>query len=339
MSANLNGEKEGKAAMMYVGDQPWHGLGTKLTKEATSAEAIKAARLDWKVKKEPIFFKSGAELKAIEGKFATVRQDTKESLGVVGARYTELQNEEAFSFFDGIVGIKEAMYHTAGALGNGEKVWLMAKLPGYVKVIGHDVTEKYLLLSNSHDGSGSVKVLFTPIRVVCQNTLNIALQGASGENTFRMRHTPGMGMKIEEAQEALGIVSAKFSMFEDMARKLATTELTVAASKKYFANVASRTGEAAKLAKGEKPAAKTQAIIDEMSRLFEEGRGAELKGAKGTAWGAFNAVAEFVDYYRGTSGETNFDVRMNRADSMLFGTGAAMKNRGWADALALAGIK
>lgn len=336
MSANL-AETNGKTAMMYVGAEPWHGLGTKLGKLATSQEAIVAAGLDYAVEKRPIFF-HGADnsnaLTTIADKYATVRMDSKQALGVVGSQYKVLQNKEAFSFFDAIVGLKEAIYHTAGALGKGETVWLLAKLPGEVKVIGHDVSEKFLLLTNSHDGSGSIKVLFTPIRVVCQNTLNVAL-GAKAD-AFSIRHTPGMGLKVEEAQKALGIVNQRFGLFQDAARALAATELTVKASQAFFTKVANRYGEAPELKKGEELPAKTRAIIDEMTRLFEQGRGAELRGAKGTAWGAFNAVAEFVDFYRPTRAGDVSAIRASRADSLLFGTGKAMKQRAWDEALALA---
>jgi phage/plasmid-like protein (TIGR03299 family) len=335
MSHNLNETKDG-AAMMYVGETPWHGLGKKLEAAATSAEAIKAAKLDWTVKKSPAMVATAKGSKVIPGKFAVLREDSQMPLGVVGERYTPLQNAEAFSFFDAVVGLKEAIYHTAGALGEGEKVWLLAKLPGEVKVVGHDISEKFLLLTNSHDGSGSVKVLFTPIRVVCQNTLNIALSAKEDSFSFSMRHTPGMGLKVEQAQEALGIVNQRFDIFQEAARKLATVDLTKKAVADYFARVANRYGEAPKLAKGEEQNPRTKAMLDEMTRLFEQGRGAELKGAKGTAWGAFNAVAEFVDYYRPTVGSTNFEVRAGRADSLLFGTGKAMKQRAWDEALALA---
>lgn len=336
MAHNLN-EKDGKAAMMYVGAEPWHGLGTKLEGASTSAEAIAAAGLDWAVSKEPAFFKKPAKdgltgFKAIPDAFAVVRGDTQDALGVVGKRYTPLQNRDAFSFFDAIVGMKEAIYHTAGALGQGERVWLLAKLPGYVRVVGDDVTEKFLLLTNTHDGTGSVKVLFTPIRVVCQNTLNGALEGA--DKAFKMRHTPGMGLKVEEAQKALGIVSAKFGIFEEAARKLAASELTIQAEKNYFERVALK-GKT--LGEGEEIPAKTQTIIEEMSRLFETGRGADMKGAKGTLWGAYNAVVEYADFYRGTNGNGTREIRMNRADASIFGTGAAMKERAWAAALEMAG--
>ena len=174
MSHNLN-VTNNKTSMMYIGESPWHKLGTKLDKPATAFEAIQAAQLDFMVVKFPI--KTVRHELPVENHFATVRTDTLQTLGVVGSRYEPIQNKDAFDAFDTLVGEGEAIYHTAGALGKGERIWLLAKLPDYIRVNLNDIVEKYLLLVNSHDGSGSVKVKLTPIRVVCENTLSMALQG------------------------------------------------------------------------------------------------------------------------------------------------------------------
>ena len=270
-------------SMMYVGDKPWHGLGTKLDKVATSAEAIVAAGLDWKVEKRPLYAGFGNdEWKQLPWKFATCRMDTKQPLGVVGSIYRPLQNTEAFSFFDAIVGVKEAMYHTAGALGDGERVWILAKLPGYVRVMKDDISEKFLLLVNSHDGSKAAQMMFTPIRVVCQNTLNVALGGA--EIQAKVRHTTNMGTRIDEVRETLGIINQKFTLFEEAAKQLAVTQLTKGAWTAYLQGL--------KLAPKSREEATTrlQNITEDVTRLFESGKGATMVSAKGTAWGAFNAV-------------------------------------------------
>lgn len=312
MSHNIN-------SMMYYGEKPWHKLGNEVSKAQTSAEAIIAAKMDWKVNKEQLFLKSG---EPAHGAMATIREDNGAQLGIVGDVYRPLQNKEAFSFFDAIVGEKAAMYHTAGVLGAGEVVWMLAKLPGEIRTLGDDVSEKFLLLTNSHDGTSSVRVMFTPIRVVCQNTLNIALAGT--EKIARVKHCATMGQRIDYVRETIGIVSAQFSLFEDITRKMAMTQVTSEALKKYF--IAS--GIVPQIKEGEEVSTRAQNIMEEVSTLFERGKGAELPAAKGTLWGAFNAVTEYVDYFRSSKGD-------NRAKSLLVGSGANIKQKAFDSALAL----
>lgn len=155
----------GKAAMMFYGETPWHGLGTRLDNPATAAEAIVAAALDFSVDLEAITTTDGVP---VPQRKAVMRADSGDVLGVVGNSYIPIQNAEAFAFLDSVVAEGEVRYHTAGALGKGERIWMLAKLPGHIRIKNSDdVTDKYLLLSNSHDGSAALRVFFTPIRVVC----------------------------------------------------------------------------------------------------------------------------------------------------------------------------
>lgn len=312
MAHNIN-------SLFYYGAKPWHKLGTEVKEAQTSAGAIEAAGLNWQVQKHQLQRADGVQVDA----FATVRSDTLENLGVVGDVYRPLQNREAFSFFDAIVGEKAAIYHTAGALGKGETVWILAKLPGYIRVVGDDVSEKYLLLTNRHDGSGAVQVRFTPIRVVCQNTLNVALGGT--ERAFKARHTGNLGLRVKSVQDYLGIVDAKAALFEQAAQRLATVQLTQEAWKNYLG----KSGLLPEVKEGERPSSRAYQIIEDASRLFERGQGQDLPGARGTAWGAFNAVVEYVDYVRSTRND-------KRAESLLFGSGAQVKQAAWDNALALA---
>jgi phage/plasmid-like protein (TIGR03299 family) len=326
MAHNLN-FVNGKAAMMYVREKPWHGYGTQLPAAATSAEAIAAAGLDWNVSKKPIYLGQSDGGDRVHGRYAIVRDDTHAILGDVGEQYTALQNKGAFTFFDAIVGLKAAIYQTAGALGRGEKIWCLARLPGEVRVLGDDVAEKYLLLTNRHDGGGAVQIMFTPIRVVCQNTLNIAIE--QGTRRTSLRHTSNLGLKVEDVQRELGIINQKFSLFEEASRKLAVVQLTRDAFQTYLKN----TGIAP--SNDDEISSRSQTIVDQVTQCFESSRGANLRSAKGTAWGAFNAVVEYVDYYRKTRDTIGAGDVDARTTSLLFGSGASLKQTAWDQALAL----
>jgi Domain of unknown function (DUF932) len=153
---------DGRASMMYAGEAPWHGLGTDVSQNVTAAEAISAANLDWEVAKLPLYATNGMHGVQVEGKYATVRADKLgkpdcRTFGIAGESYTPLQNKDAFAFFDTIVRDKKAaIYHTAGALGNGERIWILAKLPNSIRVAGKDIPDKFLLLSNSHNATSGV---------------------------------------------------------------------------------------------------------------------------------------------------------------------------------------
>jgi len=327
MSHNLS-QTDGKPSMFYTGEVPWHGLGKKLENAATAAEAIAAAGLDWKVNKEAIFLKDGSK---IDRQYATVRSDTKKALGVVGEVYRPLQNKEAFSFFDAVVGSKEAIYTTAGALGDGERVWLLAKLPGHIRVIGDDIAEKYLLLTNTHNGTTTADILFTPVRVVCQNTLNIALSDATRKQ--KIRHTRSMGLKVADVRAGLGIIQERFAQFEVQAQALVKVNFKQADLDTYFKAIGllpQKDNEIAAMS------TRAKNIIEEVTKMFEHGKGNDLPGVKGTAWGAFNAVAEYVDYTRSVRGGDNSQERQeSRTTSLLFGSGALLKQKAWDAAMDL----
>ena len=182
--------------MFSVREKPWHGLGRIVAEAPTSKEALKLAGLDWKVVQEPIY----TELhRVVEGYKANVRDSDRKVLGVVSDRYKVVQNADAFSFTDELLG-KGVRYETAGSLQEGKKVWLLARLPREY-IIGGERISPYLVFSNTHDGSGSVKVAVTPVRVVCNNTLNLALSTAS--RSFSMVHTGNIQDKIQEAKDTL----------------------------------------------------------------------------------------------------------------------------------------
>ena len=182
--------------MFYVRETPWHGLGTRVMEAPSSKEALGLAGLDWKVVQEPVYTQA-EEL--IEGYKANVRDTDRKVLGVVTNRYRIIQNEESFGFTDALLG-EGVRYETAGSLQGGRKVWLLARLPHEYIISGERISP-YLVFSNAHDGSGAVRVALTPIRVVCNNTLNLAL--STTKRSWSMMHTGNVQEKLEEAKDTL----------------------------------------------------------------------------------------------------------------------------------------
>ena len=175
---------------------PWHGLGIRVMEAPTSKEALGLAGLDWKVVQEPIYTETN---ELIPGYKANVRDSDSKVLGVVTDRYKIVQNEEAFAFTDALLG-EGVRYETAGSLQEGKKVWVLARLPHEYIITGERISP-FLVFSNSHDGSGAIKVALTPIRVVCQNTLNLAL--AQSKRCWSTIHTGEVKQKMEEAKNTL----------------------------------------------------------------------------------------------------------------------------------------
>ena len=181
--------------MFSVREKPWHGLGTIVAEAPSSSEALRLAGLDWEVEQQAIFTKSGV----VEGFKANVRSTDKKALGVVSDRYKIIQNKDAFAFTDKLLGAG-VRYETAGSLQGGKKIWLLATLPKEYIIAGERISP-YLVFSNTHDGSGAVRVAITPIRVVCNNTLNLALNTAT--RSFSMVHTGDIRGKVSEAKQTL----------------------------------------------------------------------------------------------------------------------------------------
>ena len=203
-------------SMFYTRTKPGHGLGVQVQEAPESKDALRLAGLDWKVYQREVYTDSGIK---IEGYRANVRNTDNKVLGVVTERYKIVQNEEAFSFTDALLG-KGVRYETAGSLQEGKKVWLLARLPKEYIISGEQISP-YLVFSNSHDGSAAVRVAVTPIRVVCNNTLNLALSTA--KRSWAMVHTGNIKGKIHEAQETLFMAENYMSKlgkeFEELKRQ------------------------------------------------------------------------------------------------------------------------
>lgn len=182
--------------MFYTRERPWHGLGTRVEEAPSSREALRLAGLDWQVLQKPIMTTDG---QMVVGFRANVRDRDSRVLGVVTDRYKVVQNEDAFAFTDDLLG-EGVTYETAGSLQDGRKTWLLAKLPQRYIISGDEIAP-YLVFMNAHDGSGSIKVAMTPVRVVCMNTLNLAL--ATAKRCWSTAHTGDIRAKIEDARDTL----------------------------------------------------------------------------------------------------------------------------------------
>jgi len=305
----------GEAQMFYRGEVPWHKLGRYIDpqKKLTSEEAIVAAGLNWNVQSKPLYLADGT----LAPSNAIVREDNNKILGVVSDKYTPLQNSEAFKFFDPFIDSGEAQFETAGSLRDGKRIWALAKINKDPLVIaGNDIVEKHILLSNSHDGTMAVRVGFTPIRVVCNNTLSMALQKGTSQ-LIRLKHTGNLHENLERVGEIMNLANQQFEATADQYRFLANKTVSSADLERFVKLVF--TGPKYELL--EKEGLKVnQQIIAKIIPLFEKGRGNDMREIKGTAWAAYNAVNEYLQYERGNNEDS-------RLDSMWFGDSATLNQK------------
>ncbi|WP_462409372.1 DUF932 domain-containing protein [Neobacillus sp. Marseille-QA0830] len=280
-------------SMFYVGDMPWHKAGISLNQPPDTKAAIIYAGLDWEVNKVDLYTEYGSR---VNNYYGIIRNDNQKVLGVVGKGYKPLQNSDAFNFFDPLITSKFLEYETAGAIGNGEIIWILAKIkvnPTF-EVHKDDSVNKYLLLSNSHDGQSAVNIKFTPIRVVCQNTLNIALN--EGETT-KIKHITNMHQKLVDVQIAVENINNVYLKVEEHFKKMVNHSLNEKKAIEYFNSLFPIIG--LNEIKTDSQLAKRNININIQNQLmknFEEGFGVKELKIGGTLWAAYNAVTQYVDH-------------------------------------------
>jgi phage/plasmid-like protein (TIGR03299 family) len=309
--------------MAYFGGLPWHRLGTAL-EEADLYDwpsASKKAGLDWEVELVALVT---ADTQAQVAHRAVRRTSDSKVLGVVGPRYAPLQNKDAFAWFQPFLDAKEAALHTAGSLRNGARIWVLAKLHRDPLVIAPgDEVEKYLLLSHGHDGSLAVRCGFTPVRVVCANTLAMA-HGSDASKLIRVRHTESVLENLANVREVMDLANAEFQATAEQYRRLARKGVNQADLRKYVKRVL-------KIESEEDISARLKSLMEEIVGLAEAGRGNDLPSVQGTLWTAYNAVSEWLTYQRGRSSDDN------RLNSLWFGAGALTNRHALGVALDMAG--
>lgn len=305
--------RDGQASFIAKGEKAWHGLGTYVENSMTAEECITGAKMDWTVEKHPMYVEnSDGEFDEIEGFSAATRNDTGDILSLVTDSYQIVQNREAFGFFDSIVGRDEAIYETAGVLGKGERIFITAKLPEDILVKGEQV-QNYILLTNSHDGTSALQAGFTSIRVVCNNTLTAALGDL--KNSVKLRHTTNIHQMLAEAAEIMGIASKYTAELNEAFNAMAKVKITDKQLRAYIEQVMNPTRE--QLTKAEKVEYSKQFVnqVDSIMEFAVAHDTQTTKAAKGTVWGAYNAISGYYGHIKDHKSET---ARMN---DIMFGQG------------------
>lgn len=298
--------------MAYAGEVPWHGLGKQVLPDLSPEQMLYEAGLDWSVEKVPAFAEVNGEKVAV-GKSALVRSSDSKVLDVVGDDWNPVQNAEAFGFFADFVSEGNMEMHTAGSLKGGQMVWALAKVKDEsFELFGDDRVDSYLLFSNPHMYGKSIDVRFTPIRVVCNNTLTLSL-GSGSKNSVKVSHRTQFD--AEQVKETMGIASSKLNQYKEMSQFIASKRFTEDSKIEYLEKLFPVLGEA----KRKQRSKGAQGVLD----ILDTQPGAEY--GEGTFWQLFNGVTYYVDHEMGRNAD-------NRMSAAWFGSGVKKKQ----DALALA---
>lgn len=301
----------GQAQMAYAGELPWHGLGTPVSNDLTPQQMQEKAGLNWTVEKETMTTASGVEIK---GKKALVRSSDNKVLDVIGDKWNPVQNDEAFNFFSEYVLAGDMEMHTAGSLKGGQMVWALAKVKDSFTILGDDQVDSYLLFSNPHMYGKSIDIRFTPIRVVCNNTLSLSL-GQQVAKSVSLNHRTAFNP--DSVKETLGIAHEKFAQYKETAEFLSTKRFNMDALINYYNEVFPRTYQGKK-AVNVKTIEDLTTNAQKAYEVLETQPGAEF--GRGTWWQALNSVTYLTDHEMGREADT-------RLTSAWFGANQTRKVR------------
>lgn len=317
----------GQSSFVSAREDAWHRLGTVLPDAFTAEQAMEIGLLGgWDVRKIPLYTRTedGVEI-PLDRKFAVVRNnpvvpDKVDVLGDVGNSYTPIQNEEHAAFLNTLVDESGAHFETAGAVDGGKRVFVTMKLPTHIMVGGVDRIDTYLAACNSHDGSMPFTVMVTPVRIVCQNTMNAAFQSAKSQ--FRIRHTRNAHKNIvAQARETLDMSFAYLGALEDEAERLVNTEMTRIEFRKIIEKEFGPDKNAPKVVHH-----RADQRVEEMMYLFEHSN--THKEVRETAWAGLNALIEWSDYFSGVRSDDESVRDMRRAERAVFDTSWKDRMRG-----------
>jgi phage/plasmid-like protein (TIGR03299 family) len=308
----------GAAQMAYAGETPWHGLGVKVSNDLTPDQMLQAAGLDWTVEKVPAF--ANIDGKQVDiGRSALVRNSDNRILDIVSEDWNPCQNTEAFEFFNDFVAAGDMEMHTAGSLKDGEIVWALAKVKDSFELFGgRDQVDAYLHFTNPHKYGQSIDVRFTPIRVVCNNTLTLSLNMKS-KNMVKVSHARQFDGDM--VKEALGVAKEKLDKYKEMAQYLSQKRFNDENIVDYFKRVFPVVTNKAEAQKELSLNARTAL------EAIHTQPGAEL--GEGTWWQAFNAVTYMTDHVMGRTADT-------RLHSAWYGVNKNLKTKALQTAVEMA---
>lgn len=295
-------------SMAYAGETPWHGLGVKVPNDLSPAQMLEKAGLDWTVQKVPAFANIDGRQQNV-GWSALVRSSDHSVLSVVSNDWNPMQNHDAFEFFHEYCAAGDMEMHTAGSLRDGQIVWALAKVKESFELFKGDVVQSYLLFTNPHRFGQSIDVRFTPIRVVCNNTLTLSLSQAS-ERMVKKNHRTEFN--AEEVKEQLGIATTKLAKYKEMAEFLGSKRYNDTTIKDYF----TRVFPSMSAKKDEENTEKMSKNAKAAMAALETQPGAQY--AEGSWWQAFNAVTFLTDHKFGRTAD-------NRLNSAWFGPNKNLK--------------
>lgn len=266
--------------MFSTREKPWHGLGKILDNPPTSKEAIIQAGLDWNVYQTYVCVNDCA----LDDYMANVRSDNNECLGIVSNHYKILQNDEAFNFMDNLLENKDVVYETAGSLRKGKTIWMLAKMNREYDILG-DKVDPYVCLTNTHDGTGAIKILMTPVRIVCNNTLNIATR--STKRSWSTKHMGNITEKVKEAQHTLKLANNYLDQLKKDAEKFYDTYV----SEGDFKEIVNMLIPIPEI----DMSVRTRTNLEEkQAELIKCYNASDITQFKNTGWGVINAVTDFV---------------------------------------------
>ena len=354
MAHELTIREDGIVEAFYGNNQPaWHKLGKVVDGSLTAKEAIAAAGLNWKVKAAPVLMENHKRESVrhfnefiprtteFKNRFITYREDNDKMLGIVSNRYEIVQNEDAFNFVDSLAVEGGLKFDSAGSMKDGKKVWMMAKFPKEFAITPDDVNYNYLAIYNSHDGSTPIMIIPTTVRIVCWNTLQIAVSKARMQGTLvRLKHTNNITFKLEEVRSTLGLLSSELQQANNLLLNLSSIKVYQDDVSKYIDAMfplPTVPDEHLKMPGSSMPVMtfdedslsykKQKKVQEQIEYNFYDDPKQKTKATKNTAYGLLNAVTQYVDHQKNVNGTAESTKNRNRMESAWLGHGVNFKQK------------